>query len=1188
MSLEDSILQNPNIGFQGIFKFSSDNPDVTAEFIGTSGIATLVLNTPSLEQPDVKQQFAIRADPDKIQFIHNDEPSILDLTDDGIFAHRDLYFKSLIPMINDDGEKATIGDEDNLLGNIFTEKIHIDGFTIFKQNNDLYKKNEKTGEISTLSSGQIFKWMSVEGHDDIVILEGNLIIDNTIHLKGNLYSNVDISQYKIRNDTISKLALGEGTVHSLKNSPSSHYTVINDAWKQFNDYGKTTMYSSKTVIVTGDLYLSCNIDYNPKITRIRNKEYSIEEIVHGTNNWSNLQDFLYTDNDVWINGDILVGSNVFTDYVHNEESNILSVPPLDTTHVETVNIKDRLVVHDHKTVVGDNEFVELTGQDVMLNADNIHLDGNVVYHRRNINVLKEIYEHSVVYNSMESMQKRSAFTGQIPIKEGYKHEIGYHVTWTAKASKNELFKVTGSMFMNDTIPVKNGGLRLDTSFTIVINPYDDGKDLPGLDQILELKEAYHVRHLKDDMDLIVERVSAKHIKIKLIWETIPAYKEDYIASLDLVTMVSSTIGNRMLFSPFHNVLEGALDTGRGAYRPYYANIPLQDVADAEHSNMLELTSNTSKFVSDIEIGGDTDKSSLIVQRYNMNSEAYVAEFWDKYGGYVPEDTYNDNKCIIEHFQPSPQGVVIGQAGVTAIGVNKNTAHITTLGSSAQLNVNSQFRNKNRIHINGGYGKESVFDNNGNLIIGNTQPYVERNNVNKPTVHEYSMDVTGDMMLNGSITVNHNEMIRAVFNMQQFKNTLSTSNVMEMYLSWGIEEEKVPDIVQNLRVNIAYNICSVNLVPPKIRSEDLNIVIDPRDNGIDTPKAVVQWSREGMSSSLYQDVNVTVKREDYNAVYIEVKSLCFQPVDTISYGIVTVAGDNRLQQFALQTKLDFYGVLDVKDVEDIDLILTTGSYELNLYDLYEIPDRHRAYFEIKNQSDESNIDIHFDNYNMLIHADARGIMYSFDIHVFNKRKYFMNSNLTINVTELYRPEPYLNDVYIDDYVVGSKEIDVFSMYNISDIYTRDYMYDYLYFDSRFSISTDGYMRIIGKLTGEEYHVNVSAYYLNIKGTEYVMMNNQLNIHYKEALEIRTAQQSPISITIPSDSNEIVLELLLYYNDLTVDIIQFETDVLDVLIDMNEFTLTLNRNNIGQTITILAYYIDNKDVSLNDDLKFIINE
>ena len=147
----------------------------------------------------------------------------------------------------------TLATIENPFTTINTETINIDGLTIFRENDDLYKKDEETGNISKLSSGngQVYKWYKIRERDDLVYLDGDLVVDNVIYLNGNVMCNYDISDFSsnIDNTVIKFVGVGFGSITD-NNEVTNNYVVVNDAWKQFNnEVGDLNIFTSKTLIV---------------------------------------------------------------------------------------------------------------------------------------------------------------------------------------------------------------------------------------------------------------------------------------------------------------------------------------------------------------------------------------------------------------------------------------------------------------------------------------------------------------------------------------------------------------------------------------------------------------------------------------------------------------------------------------------------------------------------------------------------------------------------------------------------------------------------------------------------------------------------------------------------------------------------------------------------------------------------
>ena len=110
----------------------------------------------------------------------------------------------------------TVGTQDNSLTNVFTDVINIDGFTIFRQRNNFFKRDEKTKQISKLAKGssQVHRWYKIKDKQDIVYLNGDLILDNLVFTNGNISCNIDTSRYNsnLDNSAINFLGIGYGSI----------------------------------------------------------------------------------------------------------------------------------------------------------------------------------------------------------------------------------------------------------------------------------------------------------------------------------------------------------------------------------------------------------------------------------------------------------------------------------------------------------------------------------------------------------------------------------------------------------------------------------------------------------------------------------------------------------------------------------------------------------------------------------------------------------------------------------------------------------------------------------------------------------------------------------------------------------------------------------------------------------------
>ena len=295
------------------------------------------------------------------------------------------------------------------------------------------------------------------------------------------------------------------------------------------------MFSSKTVIVNGNVYIRGKIHYDPIITSYRIKQYSIQEIGFGNTDWCNINDAFYTSRPVWIDGDILTSGTIQNmDIMFDIDTSSSQIYyPTEKAIAQTVNIVDKTIINQHKTVVQNVDDLELRAKALLLHANSIHLDGDVSINPRNTDLFKEIFEHSAIYNSMDLMQKRYTFTGQIPIRKGYKHEVGYYITWSATPTPFNIFELRGNFFMADTIR-EIAGLRVKGSFSLSINPFDNGDDLPNMDKLFEYNNGKTKQIVSEKgIRLQVTKITGKNVKLSLDWETDQEYREEYHAHINI-------------------------------------------------------------------------------------------------------------------------------------------------------------------------------------------------------------------------------------------------------------------------------------------------------------------------------------------------------------------------------------------------------------------------------------------------------------------------------------------------------------------------------------------------------------------------------------------------------------------------------------------------------------------------------
>ena len=247
----------------------------------------------------------------------------------------------------------------------------------------------------------------------------------------------------------------------------------------FKDIENSSFFCSKNLVINGSLYVKNGIHNNKEsnifITELTQRSYSSENIVNGTTQWSNVDITTYTDRKIYIDGDIIVSSNIITDSSnYNDLSQYDVLEPYKSIEIDNITLKDNIKI-SNSDIILKNENVEINAkEDITLLGNKIYIDGDINFQYRYANVLKEIYEHSVIYNSIGSMQKRTAFTGQIPIRYGSKHELGYDLKWSGTATNFDIFKLEGEIFLTDTI-TKNG-FRILSDFVLTINPFNNSQE----------------------------------------------------------------------------------------------------------------------------------------------------------------------------------------------------------------------------------------------------------------------------------------------------------------------------------------------------------------------------------------------------------------------------------------------------------------------------------------------------------------------------------------------------------------------------------------------------------------------------------------------------------------------------------------------------------------------------------------
>ena len=1173
MSLENNLYVPENIGFyneESVFTVSSENAGITAQFINEDS-NTILLRTHNRET-DTETSFAFRNANNTLSISQDFNEPILEINDNELYVNRDLYFINIFPQKE---KYTTLGSAETPINYIYTENIFIDDYTIFTKHGELYKRYEPTGHVSKIMTEQIesIRWKNLKGLNNVVYLEADLIIDNDLYVKGSLNSNIDISSFQIDYSKIDIYGVGLGKLDNPNIKAHGDTVIINDAWKLTDNMN--TMFSSKTVIIHGNIYINGNIIYDPIITSYRIKQYSIEEIGFGNTEWCNVNDSLYTSKPVWIDGDVLASGNI-TLLKSTNIQDIINTSnqiyyPTPKALAETVNIIDKAIINEHKTVIQNTDDLELNAKALLLKANNIHLDGDISLNPRNIDLFKEIFEHSAVYNSMDLMQKRYTYTGQIPIRKGYKHEIGYYITWSATPTPFNIFELKGNIFMADTIRELDGGLRVKGSFSLSINPYDNGADLPNMDKLFEYNSGKTKQIIsKKGIRLQVTKITGKNVKLSLDWETDHEYREEYHAHINIDAHIPGFLGKRMVFTPFHNILEGAendYDT-----KAFHADqFPL--VNDKEDYRPAALPGG---IVEDLIISGRLNTPSLIVEKPSINKNIRnIAEFWDKT---EYEDYTHDDDCAIVHHNKVARGVKIGKDGQTFIGYPQYQDDPINYDEEAQLNIRSDNEGY-RMKIEGKYNK-TIFDKNGNLIINNNRPFNQRVNLSNKIIDEYALDVTGNVSIKGTMNINNNQILRGLFNLSN-KQEKSHNNVLKIYITWALESGMIIESNNNIIMSIFYNISSYNTESISVSSQEVDIIIDPRNNNVDKPNSILTMFKSGVYSQLYSNITVDTDRLSENAVLMKITTHGKEISDNISYASIQMVGSEVFYQFSVESELTYYGIQDLTDSENINLVLTHIPQDINLYQHFNIDNRKEVYFEIIGSYDSNMYDLD-EEYQLFLYPNIRDTEYSFGINAYNKRGVLLNSNLTISVKEL--PPISLIDVsniYLGDVIINKYPQRVYQYYDISLIYPWEEMSNYLFFDTRFEVIDDE-VQIDAKLSGQSYTVDVALYYKGTNTIDHMLLDNSLTIYYDELTRI--VVNSDVRGTPVNTTSNTIFDLYDFYNvssNVTFSTYYSNTDrVYDYMIDES-------RINIIDDVQVVAYYYGFYEYTSNLDLSFKVD-
>ena len=1132
---------------------------------------------------------------------------------------------------------------DMLNGNITYNKLNIsdidfknDNGTIFINSNTFYnipkinnlldqhdnennnKFNKIENDIDYLLSEDKLLWNNIQDKEQIYY-KGDIVIDNDIILTGNLEENYLTSNINIDYNSITNLAVGYG----------KRNTSFNNSLKTINN--RKDLFSSKSILIDGNIYINSNvsINYNSNVQIIKYKEQNdkIEDIILGNIDWSNINsNVLYTNKKLWIYGNLIASGKIYNNY-KTPDNLLLKVPNIDITNIEEVNIKNKVKINNDKIILKNNSL-EIENIDTFFNTKNIYFDGEVNFHNKHIHTLKEIYEHSVVYNASELMQKRTAFTGQIPITYGSKHSVGYNIIWTSNPTVYDIFKISGDIFLADTN--KTNGFRIISSFILTINPIDDGNKYPGLDVMLDSQDSYNLGFLKKIIEVSVERISSKHIKLSMNWETHNNYKELYYANFDIVAVVPTKLGKRMLFTPYHDIY----NNDKIISSPYHLENPfvIKDLIEDDDITTSNLYYQNIDIANLKIIGkaGVNDRSSLIVYKNSIENNINVAEFWDKHSYDINTDKCH--QCFESHYYPYSEGVVISKSGITSIGISELTKEFSTItghpnSNLAQLNVLTRDNKRNRIKISGKKNNRiSVFDNNANLIIGNELKFNSRNNIINPFIHDYALDVNGHTYLNGTFSIENNNIIKSFFTVKNILDYSAKINDLEFYITWNINEKDSCNLYQFIELDISYYIHSLENTNVKTGINKFSLLINTLNDTINKPNMETFAEYVSQKSLGFIPPNITSIRDDYNSVKINIISQYDITPDkdsykTSAYANITAVGDSIFNQFIISNKLDYFGIIDLPSVNsNIDLILTSGIYEIDLYSIFNITETFRASFQVIDKiiindihfnGNNSNINTYFEDDKLKIKTYSRGFNYNFKIKVLNRRNKIIDIPLNYNIIEIPSIKPIINIHTIPDNqpIIDNKLDFIYQYYDLStfdqNIYNWDLIKFKIKFNSRFTIDSDtGIINIIGYHTGLHQNLNIETYYLNNEQNSYILIDNTFTIKYREINKIKLKSQyiNLPFITIPfmARTSYTIDNIFDYYennydfNKIKLKCITLDNDGNDIISIINNQIIFEERHmfsKINKFINIQAHYFDEYNniitSTINLSLKFKID-
>tara|TARA_E500000331_G_scaffold311392_1_gene318675 strand:+ start:1528 stop:7215 length:5688 start_codon:yes stop_codon:yes gene_type:complete len=1032
MSL-DSQLNIQNLGFNfnnndlGYFSVSSANSEKVAEFIGQNENATIHIKTPdTFNTNGTHHTFAIRSQERVLSIsdetLNNDtsytnSEAILEIANNGIFLNRDIYVKNVYPQQQN---TFLLGSRTSRAKNIYTKKINVDNFVLFNDNGTLTTIDEEKKLITELGQQKPKKWLGVANHPQHTYLKGNLVINNDVIISGKIITQSQWDQWSIDNSKINLHTIGNGYSYTPETTPNTGDSLVTDAWRLVNG---SNLYSSKSLVIDGDLYVSGGIqESNLEVLANRVVRYTVRDFTLADYAFSNIIDADYkgilVSNPIYVDGDIYV-KGIIKDPVGLTFTTTIPTIPTETSRV---NIKDRIDITNRQTIISNKDDIDIRTKNILLQGD-VLVDGALNITTSNIGKINEVFEHSVAYNAMDIMQQRYAFAGQMRVEKGFEHEMGYHVSWITDANASHIFDIKGRVFMAG---ITQGSIRAYIEFILSINPEDNGVNLPGLDRRVLFNNTRTLFDF-DELDLKVERKGVRHIKLIINWKTpndnpLPLYN----VSIKIEALPPAFLGKHMIFTPFYNQLD--TDNTDNAETTLNDDITslMESIAYA-NSNVVGNTFRSSEVpsgvVDQLYVGGGDIGPALVVEQNTLTKPYAIAEFWDKNSGDPINRHYTDDAmCALQH-HGERYGVRIGADGVMGIGVGACDREHLDSPESAQVTIKNTVASKDIMRFTG-RTQSSLMDYEGRLIIGNDQPLSIREGIKFPVINNYGLDVKGETRISGSISYAHNDVLNSHFSISKYTTEPQTSNIMDMYLSWGLDRyEQLLLNVQSIRMSVKYHISSTDIEDPQTMAQDFDFLITPHDNNKNYPNVITTWTHAQIKSLTFRNIEITNSRYDYNTVKISFQTNINPSIGAIyssAYANIQVFGDNRLREFNLQTLESMLGLerqltlppINVKNTPVIPALpVAIGNYIYNVYLDYDISEAYFArdiaeylIFDATIIGEHSNLPINISftpELEMVVLAQQRGITYDINVSLRNiaYRIDTVNTDLVYTITEL---------------------------------------------------------------------------------------------------------------------------------------------------------------------------------------------